>query len=239
MSELVTSLNSYTPDALIGGTEIPLLTKVGTLVRGSGTVARGTVLGKITIGAATAAVNGPGEAGANTGNGTLTMDATTPILAGAKAGIYTAKVVRAALAQVGTTPAVPAQKAIVEFKDPDGKLLEVIDLATTPGNTVANQLKFAILEGTTPFAAGDGFKITVAAGSGYLKPVNSANVDGSAVAECINAQTVVVAAGAESKAEVYTQGMFNGDKLVFGGADTAATHVDRLRELNIFLTNEQ
>lgn len=239
MAEMVTSLNTYTPDALIGGTEIPLLAKVETLIRGSGTVARGTVLGKITIGAATAALNGPGEAGANTGNGTLTMDATTPILAGAKAGIYTVKVVRAALAQVGTTPAVPAQKAIVEFKDPDGKLLEVIDLATTPGNTIANQLKFAVLEGATAFVAGDGFKITVAAGSGYLKPVNSANVDGSAVAECINAQTVVVASGAELKAEVYTQGVFNADKLVFGGSDTAATHANHLRELNIFLTNEQ
>ena len=221
MAEMVTSLNTYTPDALIGGTEIPLLTKVGTLIRGSGTVARGTVLGKITIGAATAAAKSGGNA-ANTG--ALTMDATTPILAGAKVGIYTARCIAAA-----------TNGGTFRVTDPEGFVLG--DVAV--GATFANDIKFAIADGTQDFIVGEGFDITIAAGSGYLKPVNSANVDGSAVAECINAQTVVVAAGAESKAEVYTQGMFNGDKLVFGGSDTTATHVDRLRDLNIFLTNEQ
>ena len=221
MAEMVTSLNTYTPDALIGGTEIPLLTKVGTLIRGSGTVARGTVLGKITIGAATAAAKSGGNA-ANTG--ALTMDATTPILAGAKVGIYTARCIAAA-----------TNGGTFRVTDPEGFVLG--DVAV--GATFANDIKFAIADGTQDFIVGEGFDITIAAGSGYLKPVNSANVDGSAVAECINAQEVVVADGAESKAEVYTQGMFNGDKLVFGGSDTAATHVDRLRDLNIFLTNEQ
>ena len=236
--ERINTVETFTPDNLFGGSDIPAMTKVVTLVSGAGDLARGTVLGKITIGAATAAVNGPGEAGANTGNGTLTMDATTPILAGAKAGIYTATVVRAALAQVGTTPVVPAQKAIVEFKDPDGKLLEVIDLATTPGNTVANQLKFAILEGTTPFAAGDGFKITVAAGSGYLKPVNSANVDGSNVAECILAADTNATSAAVA-ALVYVTGQFNTEALTFGGSDDAADHREALHLRGIILTTEQ
>ncbi len=221
MAEMVTALNTYTPDALIGGTEIPLLTKVGTLIRGSGTVARGTVLGKITIGAATAAAKSGGNA-ANTG--ALTLDATTPILAGAKVGVYAVRCITAA-----------SNGGTFRVSDPDGYVLG--DVAV--GATFANDIKFAIADGSQDFIVGEGFDITIAAGSGYLKPVNSANVDGSAVAECINAQEVVVAAGAESKAEVYTQGMFNGDHLVFGGSDTTATHVDRLRDLNIFLTNEQ
>jgi hypothetical protein len=229
----VTSESLLNTELFVSGSGIPIVTDSGTVAI-SAALTRGSVLGKITIGAATAVVNGPGEAGANTGNGTLTMDATTPILAGAKAGIYTAMVVRAALAQVGTTPAVPAQKAIVEFKDPDGNLLEVIDLATTPGNTVANQLKFVILEGETPFAAGDGFKVTVAAGSGEYKLVNSASIDGS------NVPFAILAGDADANsvaavAPMYLTGEFNAAALAFGGSDTYATHKDELRKLGIFV----
>ncbi len=224
MSELVSTINTFAHDALIGGTEIPLLTKVVTLARGSGTVARGTVLGKITLGAAAVAADGAGDAGANTGGGTLTMDATTPILAGAKPGIYRVKCIAASTGS-GT----------FRVTDPDGFVLD--DVAV--GATFANKIKFTIADGDPDFSAGDGFKITIAAGSGYYKPVNSANVDGSAVAECIAAETVVVPANAEAKGEAYTQGIFNGDKLTFGGSDTAATHAERLRALNFFLTNEQ
>ena len=48
-------------------------------------VVAGTVLGKIMLGAATAAVK---ASGANTGNGTIAMDPTTPVLANAKSGTY-------------------------------------------------------------------------------------------------------------------------------------------------------
>ena len=143
MAEMVTSLNTYTPDALIGGTEIPLLTKVGTLIRGSGTVARGTVLGKITIGAATAAAKSGGNA-ANTG--ALTMDATTPILAGAKVGIYTARCIAAA-----------TNGGTFRVTDPEGFVLG--DVAV--GATFANDIKFAIADGTQDFIVGEGFDITI------------------------------------------------------------------------------
>jgi len=232
--ELINDVATMTNDALVGNSKIPLITKVGTLVLGAGSLARGTVLGKITIGAATSAA----KTGGNTGNGTLTMDATTPILAGAKPGVYKVRVVRAAIAAPGTTPAVAAQKAIVEFKDPDGELLEVLDLATTPGNTVTNQLKFAVLEGATPFAADDGFDITVAAGSGSYKTVNSANLDGSAVAECILAEAADATSAAVA-AVMYETGAFNASALVFGGSDTYATHKAALKAAGIFLTDEQ
>src|SRR4051812_23671445 len=49
----------------------------------------GTVVGKISLGAATSAVK---ASGANTGNGTLVLDVTTPILANAQPGLYAVRV---------------------------------------------------------------------------------------------------------------------------------------------------
>ena len=127
----------------------------------------------------------------------------------------------------------------VELKDPDGDVIESFELPTTPGITLSNQVKFAMVEGSTAFVVGDGFDITIAAGSGLYKIVNSANIDGSNVAECVLAETTVVASGAESKAVVYTRGVFNEDHLVYSGSDTYATHAERLRMLGILLTEEK
>jgi hypothetical protein len=112
------------------------------------------------------------KSGGNTGDGTCVMDSTNPTLTGAKAGVYKVRIIRAAIAQVGTTPVVPAQKAIAELKDPDGNVLEVFDVAATPGTTVSNLVKFVLTDGNTPFALGDGFDITVAAGSAVLSSGN-------------------------------------------------------------------
>jgi len=235
MAERVNTVNTYTHDALIGAADPEPRTSVVSLIRGSGTVVRGTVLGKINLGASSKAA----KTGGNTGDGTLTLDVTTPVLAGAKTGVYAVRVIRAAIAGVGTTPAVPAEKALVELKDPDGDVIESFELPTTPGITLSNQVKFAMVEGSTAFVVGDGFDITIAAGSGLYKIVNSANIDGSNVAECVLAETTVVASGAESKAVVYTRGVFNEDHLVYSGSDTYATHAERLRMLGILLTEEK
>ena len=56
---------------------------------GGGNLSAGSVVGKLTKGAATKAA----VSGGNTGNGTFTLDVTAPVLAGAKRGIYTARVV--------------------------------------------------------------------------------------------------------------------------------------------------
>lgn len=48
MTELIKNLDSFTPDNLIAGNDIPLLTKAVTLQGGQGVVKRGTVLGIIT-----------------------------------------------------------------------------------------------------------------------------------------------------------------------------------------------
>lgn len=220
MAEMIKDINTFTHDALIGGTEVPLLTKVVTLVQGSGTVERGTVLGKITIGAASVAAKAGGNA-ANTG--LLTLDATTPILAGAKVGVYSVRCIAAA-----------SNSGTFRVTDPEGFVLGDVAVAAT----FANNIKFTISDGTQDFVVGEGFNVTIAAGSGKHKPVNSANVDGSAVVDCVLSQTVIVPADADAKEEAFSQGFFNGNHLIFGGSDTLDIHAARLRSLNIITTNE-
>ena len=74
----------------------------------------------------------------------------------------------------------------------------------------------------------------VTASGKYLK-VNSANTDGSQTAKCVLAYPVD-ATSTDVVATVYWSGLFNREKLIFGGTDTATTHEDALRDVNIILT---
>lgn len=212
---------------------MPIIDDEVVISSGEGVLPRGAVLGKVTIGAATVA--SAAKTGGNTGNGTLTLDATTPLPGGHKEGIYTARVIRAAAAEVATTPAVPAQKAVAELVDPEGNVLAVFDVSGTVGTTVVNQVSFVMIEGDTPFVVGDGFDITVAvaAGSNEYRLVNSANTDGSDVLRCVLAVDVDATDNTVT-APVYLTGEFNSEALVFGGSDTAAMYRDAARALGIF-----
>lgn len=119
---------------------------------GSGKIEPGTILGKVTLGAATSAA----KAG-NTGNGTLVLDSDTPLLAGAMPGVYAVRFVSA---------------TNFTLSDPTGRVVASLPIGGSNGNaaSVANQLKFDLTQGSTGFAAGDGFDITVAAGSGKYAP---------------------------------------------------------------------
>jgi len=134
-----------------------------TVLAGSGAeraLLSGMVLGKITKGAATgAAVAG------NTGNGTITAAPT--VGQAAKPGVYQL---------VCIEPATNAGKFTVE--DPDGILVGV----ATVGVQFSTHLTFTIADGSTDFASGDAFTITVAAGSGKVKQIDFAATDGSDVA---------------------------------------------------------
>lgn len=196
--------------------DFPRLSRAITIVLGAGLLVLGTVLGMITKGAVTKAA----ITGGNTGDGTLTLDVTTPKLAGSKAGIYTVRVIRAALAQVGTTPVVPAQAAIAALRDPDGNVLEVFDVPTTPGITISNQVKFAMIEGSTPFALGDGFDITIAAGSGSYNAYDADSVDGTEKAVAILAEDADDATSAAVNSIAYAAGYFNSAALT--GYDAGA-----------------
>lgn len=149
----------------------------------------GMVLGRVLLGASSSAA----KSGGNTGNGTLVLDASTPVLAGAKAGVYLVRILRAAVAGVATTPAVPAQKALAQLIDPSGVVLNVFEVSTA-GTTIANLVKFKITEGATPFAVGDGFDITIVEGSGYYAPLDPSAVDGTQVAVAIAGQDVASSA---------------------------------------------
>lgn len=127
----------------------------GTLLNGE-TVVAGQVLGEVEVGTASAAA----DAG-NTGTGTF---GAITVGAGAKAGVYHLEIIE---------PAANAGTFIVE--DPDG-----IEVATgTVGVAFAAGGLGFTLGDATDFVAGDGFKITVAAGSGKLRAFATANTDGS------------------------------------------------------------
>lgn len=227
---------TFTPDNLV----IPGVVQVTddkTLKISAGALVRGQVMGKITKGAvAAAAAAGGGEAGANTGNGTCTIDATTPKLAGAKPGTYHVEIIRAAVAQVGTTPAVPAQKALGALYDPDGNLIDTFEIDASGGTakTVANQIKFAIISGNTAFAVGDGFDIVIAAGSGQVAAYDSTAVDGTEEPDSILLEDKADD-DATQAALCALSGEFSEGALVFAhSGDAVAAIKDKLRAKGIF-----
>ena len=126
----------------------------------------GTVLGIIALGAASAAIKGSG----NTGNGVFTIDATNPVRPGAKAGVYQVRCITAA-----------ANGGAFRIEDPDGFVLGDVAVAAT----FDDDIKFSIADGAADFVVGDGFDVTVSAGSGKVTQLNPAAFDGSQAAACI------------------------------------------------------
>lgn len=132
-----------------------------TIAAAAGAMAPGTLLGKITkAGTATSAA----YAG-NTGNGTM---GTVTVGAGAKAGDYKLTIIEPGT-NVGT----------FQVEDPDGIVIGtgVVAAAFSKGG-----LAFTLADGATDFVAGDGFTITVTAGSGKYVAYSNAATDGSEVA---------------------------------------------------------
>lgn len=138
-------------------------------------LAAGAVIGKVTVGAVTAAA-----AAGNTGDGTIgSLSAGT----GAKPGVYKATCIE---------PATDAGKFLVE--DPDGIAVGVATVAVA----FAGAVNFTIADGAANFISGDAFNITVAAGSGKVKISAATATDGSAVA-CGVMYAAVDATGADKK----------------------------------------
>ncbi len=130
----------------------------------------GTVLAKAP-GAATSAA----KAGGNTGTGTFVLDATNPVLGGAKAGVYTLRCITA-VTNGGT----------FRLEDPDGFVLGDYVIAAGAGGVVAvnDDIKGVITDGGTDFVAGDGFDITVAASTKF-KQLDLTALNGLQVAAAI------------------------------------------------------
>jgi len=134
--------------------------EAGTMKSGTAAQTVGAVLGKILTAGATETHAG------NTGNGAMTLDGTTPVLAGAAPGVYTVKCHQAV-----------TNGGIFNVVAPSGACLGVIAV----GQTFANRIKFSIADGATDFVVGDTFLVTVAEGSGKLTALTPAANDGSQI----------------------------------------------------------
>jgi len=211
------SSTSYTPDGLVLGGETR--SRGITLLSGQN-CARGAVLGKITLGAASRAAK-PGGNAENTGD--LTLDATTPILANAQVGVYTVRCITAA-----------TNGGIFRVTDPRGNVLGDVAVAAT----FANQIKFAIADGTQDFIVGEGFDVTIAAGSGSYKASITAAVDGSQVPDAILAEATDASDG-DVATVAYFGGEFAAGALTLGAGHTVAGIREGLRQKGIHISSVQ
>lgn len=150
--------------------EATLFSRENVIVLSGQVLIGGEIIGKTNVGAATSAVK---ASGANTGNGILTLDPTTPVLANAQVGVYTARAT-----VVGTN------SATFRVYDPTGDSLGDFSFSGAAAvGSFADQIKFTITDGTAAdFVVGDGFDITVAAGAGKVKALAVAGTDGTQVA---------------------------------------------------------
>lgn len=197
----------YKSDQLIAG-DFKLVTRGDAQITGGLALPRGTVLGKVTIGAVSSAAKG----GGNTGNGTNTL-----LSAGtrSKTGVYQVRFLTA------TTYTVT---------DPQGEALP-----NGVNGAYANPaINFTITAGGTAFVAGDGFDITVAAGASTWKKSVTTAVDGSQFPLGILIDDAD-ASGGDVNGGVYLTGEFNENRVVYDVSWTLAALKDALRPYSIFL----
>jgi hypothetical protein len=174
----------------------------------------GALLGKIEL-AMTATVS----AVTGTGNGTFTLDATTPVLVGAKAGTYRVTCIQAA-----------TDSGTFQVSDPDGKIIGIYIV----GQTFANQIKFVIADGAADFAVGAFFVVTVAAGSGKLVICDSTNLNGSEKPYAVLLEDCN-ATSADKTCLIGLTGEYNSTFMTFGGTDVLATHFEACEKKGIYI----
>lgn len=210
---------TYVPDQLIAG-EFKIVTQDFTVKSGA-LYLRGTVMGQITLGAASSAT----KAGGNTGTGTFVLDVATPILPNAQAGIYTLRCIAAA-----------ANGGTFRLTDPKGVVLGDFVITGGAGGTVTvnDCIKGVITDGGVDFIVGDGFDVTIAAGSGKIIESVATAVDGSAVPVGILVDNVD-ATSADQNGGCYLTGEFNNAKIIYDNSWTLAALAVALRALSIFL----
>jgi len=174
----------------------------------SGAIPSGAVMGIVSLGSVTSAA----KSGGNTGNGTLTS---LSLKDGAKVGVYTVRMVRVA-----------THIFDFEVKDPNG---DQIGFGTVEGSgqtfVFSKEIQFTLTDGATDFIKGDGFDITVAAGSGKLKRSVSTAVDGSQYPRFVLVNETDAIAGDVIREVVYDTNVRE-DFLVFTGSETLASNVD-------------
>jgi len=212
------TLGTFTPDNLIAAGCFDFVTEGITLKSGLNYV-RGTVLEETVFGTAASAA----KSGGNTGTGTLTLDATTPTLFGATPGVYTVRCI---------TAATNGGQFLVNT--PSGTSLGTFSLPGTAGGsaTFSNQIKFALADGGTDFAVGDGFDITVTAVAPGAQKYQRVTAD-------IRARAVLLedvdATSADKASVAAFTGTFNKPALTIGGTANINGVQRTLEARNIYL----
>jgi len=193
----------------------------------------GRLMGKITGGGTeTAAVTseGAGAEGVLTGDGTLTMDATSPFLETASLGVYTAKCV----VKYASTPT-PSEWDVYA---PDGAYLGSVKA----GSTFDNQIKFVIADGSTAFELTDIFYITLAeaenANLGKVVDYDPDAEDGSQNIYGILGVDSSVGTSADLEGSfIYLKGQFDQSQITAKDGVVIADTKDELRKLGMYLTS--
>jgi hypothetical protein len=167
------------------------------------------VLGKVTKGAAASAA----FAG-NTGNGA--MGAVT-VGANALPGVYKL-VVLDPVTNAGS----------FELEDPTGKIVATGKVATAFN---AGGLSFTLADGATDFIAGDGFNITVAAGSGKYVEYDDTGTDGREVAAGILFDDVDASSADKPGVAIVRAAEIASAKLVWGSGQDNTMKANGLADL--------
>ena len=155
-----------------------------TVESGAGVFKAGQLMSRKAGGSASAAA----KSGGNTGNGAMTVDATTPVLDGAQPGVYVVRCITAA-----------TNSGTFEVFDPSGASLGLVAVAAT----FANQIKFVIADGGTDFIVGDAFDVTVNPSEGkWVKATATVKAEGVALYGGDATSADVVVSGIVRDAEV-------------------------------------
>lgn len=203
---------TYTHDNLLQG-QWPYEGKNDCTILSGQDVVRGSILGKVTLGAATAVADE-----SNTGDGA--MGAIT-VGADAQVGDYILKIIAEA-ANAGTFQVVA----------PDGSSLG----QGTVGEAFSNaQLSFTLADGAEDFDIDDFFTITVAEGSGKFKLCDKTATDGSADPYGVLINDVDASLADKENVSIYVKGGFSEDAVTLADGTSASDVYDALRDKGIFL----
>lgn len=217
-----TTEGTFTPTELFASEAgYPAITRKVTIPANAGTLAAGTVLGKISVGALTAA----GAAGTPAPVG-ATITSTPTAAAGTQAGVHIFQCIQGGAATASKWRHI----------GPTGEVLGVATGNTEYVGTGAGALTLTITDAGTDPVVGETFAVTVtaAAGSGKYKTSLAAGTDGSQTPRAILAHDVTVGAS-DVEVMAYFTGHYRSAALTFGTGHTAASTTDGLRLLGIHL----
>lgn len=176
----------------------------------------GAVLGKLGV---ALTVSAPAFSG--TGNGAITMDSTTPVLANAVVGDY-----------VITCISAVTNSGEFVVVNPNGISLGAVKV----GATFADQIKFVIADGGTDFVVGDKFTATVTAGSAkYVAVPAVAALDGSDVAAAVLYEATDATGGDKKAVAIVRDAEVDKNLLTFSTTSIVTACTTQLGALGVVL----